>query len=170
MEKTNTCDIRFKSVKAFDAKQRTYFLFACDWADDDDINRMIKIYKNLKKQGFNIKIYMYLSTYMLYEPILYDIYCEDGIKDAEDILSIEDYLCRNHFIFIGNKIGMTYLKNNNENINIVFKTCRERNLVNNSIIQFTKNHPIIDELIKYIEINKKFDNKTFTKYLEIFDI
>ena len=47
VEKTNTCDIRFKSVKAFDAKQRTYFLFACDWADEDDIDRMIKIYKKL---------------------------------------------------------------------------------------------------------------------------
>ncbi len=43
------------------------------------IKRMIEIYSSVKKQGFKIKIYMYLSTYMLYEPLLYDIYCEDGI-------------------------------------------------------------------------------------------
>lgn len=169
-KKNDNCDIRLKSVKAFDAKQQTYFLFACDWADDDDINRMIKIYNNMKKQGFKVIIYMYLSTYILYESILYDIYCEDGIKDAEDIISIEDYINRNHFIFTSNKIGMIYLKNNKENIEKIFKTEKQRNLVNNSIIKITKEHPILDALIEYIEINRKFDNKTFIKYLEVFDI
>lgn len=169
-KKNNNCDIRLKSVKAFDAKQQTYFLFACDWADDDDINRMIKIYNNMKKQGFKVKIFMYLSTYMLYETDLYDIYCEDGIADAEELISIEDYINRNHFIFNGNKIGMIYLKNNKENIEKIFKTEKQRNLVNNSIIKFMNDHPIIDALIEYIETNKKFDNKTFIKYLEVFDI
>ncbi len=168
--KKNTCDIRLKRVKAFDAKQQTYFLFACDWADDDDINRMIKIYNNMKKQGFKVKIFMYLSTYMLYESDLYDIYCEDGIADAEELISIEDYINRNHFIFTGVKIGMIYLKNNKENIEKIFKTEKQRNLVNNSIIKFMNDHPIIGAIIEYIETNKKFDNKTFTKYLEVFDI
>ena len=124
----------------------------------------------MKKQGFKVIIYMYLSTYILYESILYDIYCEDGIKDAEDIISIEDYINRNHFIFTSNKIGMIYLKNNKENIEKIFKTEKQRNLVNNSIIKITKEHPILDALIEYIEINRKFDNKTFIKYLEVFDI
>ena len=168
--KKDTCDIRLKSVKAFDAKKQTYFLFSCDWADEDDINRMIQIYKNMKKQGFKVKIYMYLSTYMLYEPYLYDIYCEGDIEDAENIISIENYIHRNHFIFTGIKIGMIYLKNNKENINKIFKTEKKRNLVNNSIIKFTSDNPILDALNEYIETNRKFDNKTFTKYLEIFDI
>ena len=170
VEKKNTCDIRFKKIKPFDAKNEKYFLFACDWADDDDIKRMIKIYKNIKSQGFNIKIIMYLSTYMLYEPDLYDIYCENGIEDAEDYIKIEDYINRDHFIFNGNKIGMTYVKNNNINLTKIFKTEIQRNIADTSIIKFMKSNPIIDELIKYIEINRKFDNKTFVKYLEVFDI
>ncbi len=169
-KKDGNCDIRLKNVKAFDAKKQTYFLFSCDWADEDDIDRMIQIYKNMKKQGFKVKIYMYLSTYMLYEPYLYDIYCEGDIEDAENIISIENYIHRNHFIFTGIKIGMIYLKNNKENINKIFKTEKKRNLVNNSIIKFTSDNPILDALNEYIETNRKFDNKTFTKYLEIFDI
>lgn len=124
----------------------------------------------MKKQGFKVKIYMYLSTYMLYEPYLYDIYCEGDIEDAENIISIENYIHRNHFIFTGIKIGMIYLKNNKENIKKIFKTEKKRNLVNNSIIKFTSDNPILDALNEYIETNRKFDNKTFTKYLEIFDI
>ncbi len=169
-KKDGNCDIRLKNVKAFDAKKQTYFLFSCDWADEDDIDRMIQIYKNMKKQGFKVKIYMYLSTYMLYEPYLYDIYCEGDIEDAENIISIENYIHRNHFIFTGIKIGMIYLKNNKENIKKIFKTEKKRNLVNNSIIKFTSDNPILDALNEYIETNRKFDNKTFTKYLEIFDI
>ena len=170
VEKKNTCDIRLKKLKPFDPKNETYFMFACDWADDDDIKRMIEIYKSVKKQGFNIKIYMYLSTYMLYEPLLYDIYCEDGIEDAENLITIEDYIHRNHFIFTGIKIGMTYVKNNNINKTKDFITEKERNIADDSIIKFSKNAPITDELIKYIECNRKFDNKTFIKYLEVFDI
>ena len=65
---------------------------------------------------------------------------------------------------------MIYLKNNKENIEKVFKSEKQRNLVNNSIIKFMNDHPILDALIEYIEKNQKFDNKTFTKYLEVFDI
>tara|TARA_R110002096_G_scaffold312790_1_gene507082 strand:+ start:65 stop:388 length:324 start_codon:yes stop_codon:yes gene_type:complete len=107
---------------------------------------------------------------MLYEPLLYDIYCEDGIEDAEGIITIEDYIHRNHFIFTGIKIGMTYVKNNNINKTKIFKTEKKRNIADDSIIKFSKNAPITDELIKYIECNRKFDNKTFIKYLEVFDI
>ena len=65
---------------------------------------------------------------------------------------------------------MTYVKNNNINKTKEFMTEKKRNIADDSIIKFSKNAPITDELIKYIECNRKFDNKTFIKYLEVFDI
>ena len=167
VKKKETWDIRFKSVKPFDSKKDTYFMFACDWADEDDIKRMIEITNSVKKQGYNVKIYMYLSCFTLYDD-LFDDYV-DIVEDAEDVLGIEDYINRNHFIFNGIKAGMIYLKNTMENTGN-FRTKRTRNIADKSIIKIQQNHPIINELIKYIEENKKFDNKTLVKYLEIFDI
>tara|TARA_R110001632_G_scaffold126691_1_gene240469 strand:- start:1521 stop:3614 length:2094 start_codon:yes stop_codon:yes gene_type:complete len=167
VKKKETWDIRFKSVKPFDSKKDTYFMFACDWADEDDIKRMIEITNSVKKQGYNVKIYMYLSCFTLYDD-LFDDYV-DIVEDAEDVLGIEDYINRNHFIFNGIKAGMIYLKNTMENTGN-FRTKRTRNIADKSIIKIQQNHPIINELIKYIEVNKKFDNKTLVKYLEIFDI
>ena len=84
-------------------------------------------------------------------------------------MECENYIDRNHFIFTAIKAGLIYVKNSEDNRGN-FRTKRTRNIADGSIIKFEKTHPIIDELIKYIELNKTFDNKTFVKYLEIFDI
>ncbi len=170
VKKKETWDIRFRNNKPFDSKKDTYFMFACDWADEDDIKRMIEIANSVRNQGYKIKIYMYLSSFMLYDELFDDEgRTLDIIEDAETIVGIEDYINRNHFIFNGIKSGMIYLKNTLENIG-KFRTKRTRNIADGSIIKIQNNHPIIDELIKYIELNKTFDNKTFKKYLEVFDI